>query len=182
MKRTPNPKVAIETQSQEILRLNLNNGREGEIIDNLNKREDIFNMNKPKETTEDTLKTDSTNEAVESVVDENTKSEKKIRWDALAIEQITDSMDMLLDAGLTMEDIKRKNPKHYDTYLRIQSGENVAKGSRTETLLSKFMVTHPEHPLSKFVLEHSASFDFPEMDAIIRINGAKKPKEEVAKK
>ena len=182
MKRTLNPKVANETQSQEIMRLSRNNGREGEIIDNLNKREEISIMKDIKDTPKDTLKTDSTNEAVESVVDENTKSEKKIRWDALAIEQITESMTMLLDAGLTMEDIKRKNPKHYDTYLRIQSGEIVAKGSRTETLLSKFMVTHPEHPLSKFVLEHSASFDFPEMDAIIRINGAKKPKEEVAKK
>ena len=107
--------------------------------------------------------------------------DKPIRWDEQAIEDIKSSINMLLEAGLTLENIAVKNPKLIDTFNRIESGEIVAKGSRAETLLNKFTKRHPEHHLSKFVLEHGSNFDFKEEDAIIRINGAKKPKEETTK-
>lgn len=112
----------------------------------------------------------------------NKTQDKPIRWDEQAIEDIKSSIEMLQDAGLTLENIAVKNPKLIDTFKRIESGEIVAKGSRAETLLNKFMKKNPEHALSKFVLEHGSNFDFDEEDAIIRINGAKKPKEEAPKK
>ena len=54
MKRTPNPRLAIETHSQEILRLTRINGREGVKIDNLNNREEISIMAQLQETTQET--------------------------------------------------------------------------------------------------------------------------------
>ena len=99
-----------------------------------------------------------------------------------AIEDLKSSMAMLQEAGLSLEDIKRKNPKLFETWKSIEDGKIVAKGTRAETLLHKFMVLNPEHPLSVFVQEHGTNFDFDEEDAIIRINGAKKPKEEESKK
>lgn len=107
--------------------------------------------------------------------------DKPIRWDEQAINDIKSSIEMLQDAGLTLENIAIKNPKLIETFKRIESGEIVAKGSRAETLLNKFVKSNPEHPLSEFVLEHGSNFDFDEEDAIIRINGAKKPKEEAPK-
>ena len=107
---------------------------------------------------------------------------KPIRWDEQAIDNIKSSISMLLDAGLTLENIAIKSPKLVETFKRIESGEIVAKGSRAETLLNKFVKRNPEHALSEFVLEHGSNFDFSEEDAIIRINGAKKPKEEAPKK
>ena len=151
-------KLSNETQSQKAI------GREGVKIEN--KQINRIGNNTMTKTTETLTKT----------------QDKPIRWDEQAIEDIKSSISMLQDAGLTLEDIAVKNPKLIDTFRRIESGEIVAKGSRAETLLNKFMKSNPEHPLSKFVLEHGSNFDFSEEDSIIRINGAKKPKEEAPKK
>jgi hypothetical protein len=151
-------KLSNENQSQEAL------GSEGVKIENNNTKRIGYNT-----------MTNSTETL-------NKTQDKPIRWDEQAIEDIKSSIEMLQDAGLTLENIAVKNPKLIDTFKRIESGEIVAKGSRAETLLNKFMKKNPEHALSKFVLEHGSNFDFDEEDAIIRINGAKKPKEEALKK
>ena len=122
------------------------------------------------------------NNTMAQLTETHTKTQDKpIRWDEQAINDIKSSIEMLQDAGLTLENIAVKNPKLIDTFKRIESGEIVAKGSRAETLLNKFTKSNPDHALSKFVLEHGSNFDFSEEDAIIRINGAKKPKEETTK-
>ena len=151
-------KLSNENQSQKAL------GREGVKIENNNNKE-------------------NRNNTMAQLTETHTKTQDKpIRWDEQAINDIKSSIEMLQDAGLTLENIAVKNPKLIDTFKLIESGEIVAKGSRAETLLNKFMKSNPEHPLSKFVLEHGSNFDFDEEDAIIRINGAKKPKEETPKK
>ena len=182
MKRTPNPRLAIETHSQEILRLTRINGGEGVKIDNLNNREEISIMAHLQETPQETTENNSVSIESKKETKKATLSEKPTRWDAQAIEDLKSSMAMLQEAGLSLEDIKRKNPKLFETWKSIEDGKIVAKGTRAETLLHKFMVLNPEHPLSIFVQEHGTNFDFDEEDAIIRINGAKKPKEEESKK
>ena len=117
-------KLSNETQSQETL------GRMEVKIENNNNKENRNNT--MAQLTETHAKT----------------QDKPIRWDEQAINDIKSSIEMLQDAGLTLENIAVKNPKLIDTFKRIESGEIVAKGSRAETLLNKFTKSNPDHALS----------------------------------
>jgi hypothetical protein len=161
--------------SEMLMRLNLNK------LSNENQSQETFGSEGVKIENKQTKRIG--NNTMTNSTETHTKTQDKpIRWDEQAIDNIKSSISMLLDAGLTLENIAIKSPKLVETFKRIESGEIVAKGSRAETLLNKFVKRNPEHPLSKFVLEHGSNFDFSEEDAIIRINGAKKPKEEAPKK